>query len=345
MKNNRHYLTDSNRTRFERFVASVYSSIGYKIETNKIIGELREVDIIASKENEILCIEVKTSTLNDRVFGGVKQNAVLLHAIPVVVVGRVVEDSERQIYKEKFSDVQLIDVANLKFIIGENGILENNLMLSLDYSINPVTPKAPSYCMIGNGYSENLNDNTQKNGINEDIDELLNNLNECVAGREDSRDYEYIMQSILQLLFADEIASWKPQRESNQKLYKFDLLCRISDCNNKPFWGILEKYFVSKYIVFEFKNLSKDVTQKEIYSTEKYLYSKALRRVAIMITRHGYEENAIWAAKGALRENGKLILLLTDEDIIKMCEMKKNEDDPNELLMEKLDDWLVELEK
>lgn len=35
-----------------------------------------------------------------------------------------------------------------------------------------------------------------------------------------------------------------------------------------------------------------------------YLYSKALRSVGIMIAANGYEENARWAAKGCLWENG-----------------------------------------
>lgn len=57
-------------------------------------------------------------------------------------------------------------------------------------------------------------------------------------------------------------------------------------------------------MIFEFKNYSEPITQKEIYTTEKYLYAKALRCVGILIAANGYSENAQWAAKGCLRENG-----------------------------------------
>ncbi len=98
-------------------------------------------------------------------------------------------------------------------------------------------------------------------------------------------------------------------------------------------------------MIFEFKNYSNPVTQKEIYTTEKYLYSKALRSVGILISPHGYEENAHWAAKGCLRENGKLIILLETKDLIEMNKMKIEQEDPSSYLLDKLDELLLELEK
>lgn len=113
----------------------------------------------------------------------------------------------------------------------------------------------------------------------------------------------------------------------------------------KTFWGILERYFNSKYIIFEFKNYSEKITQKEVYTTEKYLYAKALRSVGIIIAANGYDENALWAAKGCLRENGKLIILLDTEDLIAMNEMEIDNEGPSGYLLNKLDDLLSELEK
>jgi hypothetical protein len=124
------------------------------------------------------------------------------------------------------------------------------------------------------------------------------------------------------------------------------LVCRIKDNNNKTFWSIIEKYFNSKYIVFEFKNYKDKITQKEIYTTEKYLYAKALRSVAIVVTANGYDDNALWAAKGCLRENGKLIVLLDKKDLINMIDLVVDEnEDPSMYLLDKLDDLLLTLEK
>lgn len=56
-----------------------------------------------------------------------------------------------------------------------------------------------------------------------------------------------------------------------------------------------------------------------------------------MVARNGYDSNSFWATKGCLRENGKLIILLTVEDLMKMCQLKDAGEEPTEYLLEKLD--------
>ncbi len=53
----------------------------------------------------------------------------------------------------------------------------------------------------------------------------------------------------------------------------------------------------------------------QVYSTEKYLYEKAKRKVCFLISRKGPTENAVVVCQGAMREDGKLILNL-DEDML-----------------------------
>ena len=98
-------------------------------------------------------------------------------------------------------------------------------------------------------------------------------------------------------------------------------------------------------IILEYKNYEDRITQNEIYTTEKYLYAKALRNISIIIARNGYDEHAQWAAKGSLRENGKLILLISSEELIEICEMRDRDEEPSEYLLNKLDNMLAELEK
>jgi hypothetical protein len=64
------------------------------------------------------------------------------------------------------------------------------------------------------------------------------------------------------------------------------------------------------------KTINKDeIGQAQVYSTEKYLYEKAKRKVGFLISRMGPSENAIVACQGAMREHGKLILNL-DENML-----------------------------
>lgn len=107
-----------------------------------------------------------------------------------------------------------------------------------------------------------------------------------------------------------------------------------------------KNFFNTKYIVFEFKNYENKISQNEIYTTEKYLYDTALRKVAIIISRKGANDNALIAAKGCLRENGKLIICWSDNDLIRLMEIKdKGEKTVAEQLSNDLDELLIKLEK
>lgn len=114
----------------------------------------------------------------------------------------------------------------------------------------------------------------------------------------------------------------------------------------QDFFDTICKYFSTKYIVFEFKNYEKPITQREIYTIEKYLYEKALRKVAIIISRKGADKHAKMAARGSLRESGKLIICLSDEDLKAMLQIKKEgEKTTGGYLEDILDDMLMRLEK
>ena len=51
------------------------------------------------------------------------------------------------------------------------------------------------------------------------------------------------------------------------------------------------------------------------------------------------------AIRGILREEGKLIISLSVDDLIAMLLMKKNNEDPAGYLSDKLDELLIDLEK
>ena len=78
---------------------------------------------------------------------------------------------------------------------------------------------------------------------------------------------------------------------------------------------------------------------------EKYLYEKALRKVAIIISRKGSDERAKKATRGSLCELRKLIICLSNEDANKLIDMKINKEDPADYLEALLDDMLMDLEK
>jgi hypothetical protein len=101
--------------------------------------------------------------------------------------------------------------------------------------------------------------------------------------------------------------------------------------------------FRSRYLIFEFKNYSGRIGQAEVYSTEKYLFTTALRSVAILIARSGWDAGASRAAAGALRESGKLILFVSLDELCEMLHAADRNEEPEIMLYRKLDDLLTKM--
>ena len=302
---------------FENVVSKIFENAGYSVnQDGQLQHQLEYADIIAEKENRRYCIEVKYLQLRERAVDRICSMGKTHGMTPVAVVGSKIDDIRRNHYLEKYPDLILLDIANLLFAVQSYTELRNELIAALPFSIEEIEPQE-GFLQI-----DILQHDDYTNS-------LIEEMNLCKAGGPLARTYEVLCHKLLENAFSEDLALWKEQQKSNNELYRFDLLCRIKDENQKTFWSILERYFKSKYVIFEFKNYNKPITQKEIYTTEKYLYAKALRSVGIIIAAHGYDENAYWAAKGCLRENGKLIILLDTDDLIEMNKVNFAKDDPS----------------
>ncbi len=175
--------------------------------------------------------------------------------------------------------------------------------------------------------------------------DLLKERIENWVNSNSNTEYKNLCYETFNYLFDNELSLWHRQQTSNADLYRFALICKIKDGEVSGLWSTILQCFNSKYIIFEFKNYTEEITQKEIYTTDKYLYLKALRSVAIIVSCKGTSPNADKAIKGTLRENGKLILSINNSDLLKMIDIKMSEGIPADYLYAKFDKLLIDLEK
>lgn len=182
-----------------------------------------------------------------------------------------------------------------------------------------------------------------------ETDNLLQRLSDCKTGQKNSGEYEKICEAILRSLFeANYFNRLTSQHKTNDEHFRMDLIgsLKINQSNEEsmhPLWQMLVQHYNSHFVVFEFKNYKDEIDQNLIYITEKYLFDAALRNVAIIISRKGFSKAAKFAAEGCLKEHGKLILSVTDEDLVKMLELKS--DKAADYLLDKLEDFLMGISK
>jgi hypothetical protein len=173
--------------------------------------------------------------------------------------------------------------------------------------------------------------------------ELCAKLHELPRGRNGWEAYEHLCDQILRFLFAADLHGWHKQLRTDDGFNRFDYVCRIGPTTE--FWRFLLEHLGSRYVLFEFKNYTKEIRQGQVLTTEKYLLERGLRRVAVIITRVGADKGARAMIQGAMREQGKLMLVLNDDHVCRMLHMKDSGEDPTDLLFDVADAFLLSLSR
>lgn len=173
---------------------------------------------------------------------------------------------------------------------------------------------------------------------------LIEELKNIPKGKEGAYKFEEWCIRVLKYLFNDYLVGWKEQSTTIDGLHRRDLVCRVKDSYTEV-WQFISHTLKSRYVIFEFKNYSEKITQREIFTTERYIYPMALRNCAFIISREGASNSAQQVIDGAMREHGKLIISLSTEDINFLLEGKDKGEDPNIYLFNKIDDFLISLSR
>jgi hypothetical protein len=168
-------------------------------------------------------------------------------------------------------------------------------------------------------------------------DELIGNLMKLPTG--DGKAYEELVKKILEFCFNDEFNPFRVKEQIgtyNKKRIR-DFI--IDNRNSRiEFWRDLKSVRGVEKILFDAKNYKNPVEYAEITSTLRYLRNKAFGNFIIIISRFGvkdYEETMEDYA-----EEGRIILYLSDEDLIAMINLKREGKSPTFLLEEKYYDFL-----
>lgn len=303
-----------------------------------------EVKSYSKKEFNFSNLRMTLDRIKDTYPKEFLENKVLL-----IIVGNIVDFEIKERYFSRYQEIgniEIIDVRNLFYLVRHNDLLRKQLTSLLNFSTEDEEMLPPKF---DNDNLKKIFDDSKvavhKSNLNS---QYISDLESWVPnGRENFLEFEELCFNVLKQLLDENLLIWDSQRTSNGRMYRFDLICKIKSESQHDFWNILKHHFETRYVIFEFKNYRDKITQNEIYTTEKYLYAKVLRSVAIMISPNGENENAAKAIRGTLRENGKLILSLSIEDLINMLKIENSENGskPSDYLSEKLDELLIDLEK
>lgn len=185
----------------------------------------------------------------------------------ICVVANLVSDETKRKYEEaKLGYVW--DIRNVLWLFEDYPELKNELISILNYSVENIEPERPEPFIFE---ESSQMENTDPESV---ADSYIAQLKVLETGSAAFKKYEELCVSILKYILGEYLTLWEQQKTTEEDLYRFDMCCKIKNGVTQDFFDTICKYFSTKYIVFEFKNYEKPITQREIYTTEKYLYEK-----------------------------------------------------------------------
>lgn len=341
------------------FIAPLLDKCRFKkIKTNEFFDFSQynaKPDIIAEINGEQVVFEVKiyrgikneSQIINSAVqhIQTIKRSALLDNYINrhygIIMFCDINEKLKRELIEK--NDVFIWDIKNLLHICNGDEELIDRLSKLVPYPINDINPVEP----FGTFANIMANENNKSNysPVLSIGDSLIDRLSNCNTGKSNKNAilYEDICNDIIKYLFGNEFSQFSTQHKTKDNMFRMDLLCSLK--GTTEFWIFVIQFYNTKFVVFEYKNYTNKVDQNLIYVTEKYLFSAALRNIAFIISRKGFDENAHKAALGVLKETRKFIVDITDKDLIEMIKMKEKGEEPSDYLLNKVENLLMSVSK
>lgn len=148
-------------------------------------------------------------------------------------------------------------------------------------------------------------------------DQLIEKLKSCDPGKRDWSLYQELVGDILEHLFCPPLKKPLPEHADKTKTNRRDFI--LPNYAENGFWHVLQRNYMADFVVADAKNYSRKIGKNEILQVANYLKPRGAGLFGMIFSRHGCD-----AAGGmhTLREqwllHGKLILVLSDEEVCSM---------------------------
>jgi len=176
------------------------------------------------------------------------------------------------------------------------------------------------------------------------IPDLIRRLRECPAGQEGWRAFEDICIDILTFLFVPPLAPPIVQPRTHSGIDRRDVVFPNREDVGESVWARIYRELGARLVLFEFKNYrEEDIGKEEVNQARNYL-TKAMGKLAIIISNKEPIEQAKIKRNTIYSEDGKVILLLTKEQLEEMLYIKERGEDPADLIMDEIELFYLQYE-
>ncbi|MFT6914741.1 MAG: hypothetical protein ACJAWL_001037 [Motiliproteus sp.] len=173
-------------------------------------------------------------------------------------------------------------------------------------------------------------------------EELIDSLEKCPSGRADCYVYQSLVGDILEHLFTPPLNKPIPELADKSKSNRRDFI--MPNYSDKGFWSFMREKYGADYVIVDAKNYTRKVKKTEALQMANYLKSHGAGLFGIIVSRKGGDSAG---CEHTLREqwliSKKMILVLSDDDIIEMLMAKSDGRPPEDVLGRKIEQFRLSM--
>lgn len=158
------------------------------------------------------------------------------------------------------------------------------------------------------------------------------------AGRGDWRTFEIWCTEILNDSFKPDLGPPDRQIRTDDGLDIMDAVFPIRAI--APPWSQVRAEFTTRFVVAEYKNYVEQIGQKQVESIAQYLWANAKRQFGILVSRGAPGKPAVAQRRRVWLEQSKMIVFLSDWELVEMLAMREDGEDPFAVIDTQLEEFL-----
>lgn len=172
--------------------------------------------------------------------------------------------------------------------------------------------------------------------------ELAEQLRACPEGRDNWKAYEDICLDVLNYCIVPPLSEAFVQHPTGDRIQRRDIIFPFPH-DRAGFWGFIASTLQSDGVIVDCKNFSGDVEGNDVVIVSKYFGEGLYTRFGMVVTRHGISQSGKTQERRTWLVDKKLIVCLTDSDLVKMLELKEARDDPAKVIDQAYRDFKLSL--
>jgi len=172
-------------------------------------------------------------------------------------------------------------------------------------------------------------------------DKLLKELKTCNMGKSSWSTYQKICTNLFEHLFSPKLGKPFIEHSDSLKANRRDII--MANYCDSGFWGFMVSRYKADFIVVDAKNYSSRIDKTSVLQMANYLKEYGPGLFGIISSRTIPKESAVHTQREVWMAQSKLIIFINDLDYEQMLLLKKNGNDPEEVIKQKIEDFRLGL--